>query len=206
MNDETAKTRRRYDRIAPMYDLMEWVAERRAMEAWRSDLWKRVEGRRVLEVGVGTGKNFPFYKPGMDVVAIDFSPRMIERARQRAATLGTQVQIFEMDVQDLAFEEASFDAVVTSCVFCSVPDPVRGFQELLRVLEPGGKGYFLEHVLSTRPGARRLMETINPVVVRMMGANINRQTRSNLQGAGFVVESEEDLWLDIVKLFVARKP
>lgn len=203
---KTQTIRRRYDRIAPVYDLMERAAEHQAMEGWRRQLWERVEGRKILEVGVGTGKNIPFYPAGAEITAIDFSPRMLERAWQRADAATTRVELREMDVQSLAFPDQSFDAVVTSCVFCSVPDPVAGFRELLRVLRPEGRGYFLEHVLSRRAVIQHLMRVANPVVVRMMGANINRGTRANLEKAGFVIESEEDLWLDIVKLFVARRP
>jgi len=201
---KTEQTRRRYDRIAPLYDSMEWLAERSAMSDWREELWSRVEGKRVLEVGVGTGKNIPFYSSGTRVTAIDLSPRMITRARKRAEALKVEVDLRVMDVQSLDFPDQAFDAIVTSCVFCSVPDPVRGFEELRRVLRPEGRGYFLEHVLSERRGARQLMEAINPMVVRMMGANIDRRTRQNLERAGFTIESEEDLWLDIVKLYVAR--
>jgi len=201
---KTEQTRRRYDRIAPLYDSMEWLAERSAMSDWRQELWSRVQGKRVLEVGVGTGKNLPFYSLDTRVTAIDLSPRMIARARKRAEALNVEVDLRVMDVQSLDFPDETFDAVVTSCVFCSVPDPVRGFEELHRVLKAEGRGYFLEHVLSERRGARRLMEAINPVIVRVMGANIDRRTRQNLERAGFTIEREEDLWLDIVKLYVAR--
>ncbi len=201
---ETEQTRRRYDRIAPLYDSMEWLAERSAMSDWRGDLWSRIEGTRVLEVGVGTGKNIPFYSSDMGVTAIDLSPRMLARARRRARALNVEVDLRVMDVQSLDFPDQAFDAVVTSCVFCSVSEPVRGFEELRRVLKPEGRGYFLEHVLSERRGARQLMEAVNPMVVRMMGANIDRRTRQNLERAGFTLEREEDLWLDIVKLYVAR--
>jgi ubiquinone/menaquinone biosynthesis C-methylase UbiE len=202
----TEKTRRRYDRSAPIFDLMDRSAERGFMAGWRRELWSMVEGPRVLEVGVGTGASFPFYRPDLQVTAIELSPRMLERARRRADKAGVQVDLRLMDAQDLEFADGEFDAVVTSCVFCSVPDAVAGFKELLRVLRPQGRGYFLEHVLSHRPVLRQAMRAANPAVVRMMGANIDRTTKANLQQAGFEIVSERDLWLDIVKLFVARRP
>jgi len=200
----TEKTRRRYDRIAPVYDLMQGMAEHRVMRGWRERLWSKVDGRRILEVGVGTGKNIRFYPPGAEVTAIDFSPAMLTRARAVAAQENVAVDLRLMDVEHLELPDSSFDAVVTSCVFCSVPDPVQGFQEIRRVLRPQGRGYFLEHVLSQRAGVTHAMQALNPVVVRMMGANIDRNTRQNLQRAGLSVESETDLWMDIVKLFVTR--
>lgn len=203
-NHGTEKTRRRYDRLAPVYDLMEGMAEHRAMRGWRERLWPLVEGRRILEVGVGTGKNMRFYPPGADVVAVDFSPAMLSRARAAAARENVVADLRLMDVEHLEFPDSSFDAVITSCVFCSVPDPVQGFREIRRVLRPEGRGYFLEHVLSHRAGVRHAMQALNPVVVRMMGANIDRNTRQNLEQAGLLVESEIDLWIDIVKLFVVR--
>lgn len=109
-----------------------------------------------------------------------------------------------MDVQGLAFPDNAFDTVVTTYVFCSVPDPVKGFEEIRRVLRPGGTAVFLEHVLSGMPVVRPAMRALSPLVRPMMGANIDRQTRTNIEAAGLTVESETDLWLDIVKLFVVR--
>lgn len=200
----TERTRRRYDRIAPVYDLMQGMAEYRVMRGWRERLWSMVDGRQILEVGVGTGKNIRFYPPDAEVVAIDLSPAMLARGRATAARENVVADLRLMNVEHLDFPDNSFDAVVTSCVFCSVPDPVQGFREIGRVLRPEGRGYFLEHVLSRRYAIRQTMQALNPVVVRVMGANIDRNTRQNLEHAGLAVESETDLWLDIVKLFVTR--
>jgi ubiquinone/menaquinone biosynthesis C-methylase UbiE len=126
------------------------------------------------------------------------------RAQRGAEQLGSRVDLRLMDVEHLDFPAQSFEAVVTSCVFCSVPHPVAGFQEIRRVLRPDGRGYFLEHVLSQRSVLGPAMRAANPLVVRMMGANIDRQTRDNLESAGLAVESEIDLWVDVVKLFVVR--
>lgn len=201
---ETAKVRRRYDRIAPGYDLMEWVMERRSMSRWREYLWSRVEGQRILEIGVGTGKNIPYHPPDAEVVGIDLSPRMLERARRKAEELESEVDLREMDAENLDFPDSSFDAVVTTCVFCSVPEAVNGLREAHRVLRPDGRMFMLEHVLSGKRMLEPAMHAVDPMVVRMMGAHINRQTRRNLEAAGFVIEVEENLWLDIVKLFMAK--
>lgn len=200
----TRQTQRRYDRLSRYYNLMEWAAERRAFKEWRKRVWSLVVGPDILEVGVGTGKNVPFYPQDVSVTAIDLSPGMLRHARALAERSGAHVDLREMDVQDLAFPDESFDTVVTTFVFCSVPDPVRGFQEIRRVLRPSGRGIFLEHVLSGKPVVRQTMKALSPLVRPMMGANIDRLTRRNIEAAGLTIESETDLWLDIVKLFVVR--
>ena len=199
----TTVTRVRYDRNARRYDRMTCCTER-LMTPGRAGLWQRVRGPRVLEVGVGTGKSFPFYPAGMTITAIDFSPRMIEQAQMRAEQHQIVVELREADVQALPFDDASFDTVIASCVFCSVPDPLLGLRELRRVLVPGGQLLLLEHVLSQRPLLRRIMKVVNPLVVRRMGANINRETVENVRRAGFADLQVEDLWLDIVKRIEAR--
>lgn len=202
--EATRQTRRRFDRNASLYDPMEYLMETRAFRRWRPRLWELVEEERVLEVGVGTGKNMPYYPAHAHVTGIDLSPRMLERAKERAASLGRTPALMEMDVQHLDFSDDSFDAAVSTCVFCSVPDPVLGLKEIRRVLGPGGRLYMLEHVLSHKPVLRRVMNLMNPLVVRVVGANINRQTRNSLAEVGFDVFVEESLWLDIFWLFIAE--
>ncbi len=201
----TATTRARYDRRAHLYDRLTRGSER-VMTPGRAALWQRVRGPRVLEVGVGTGKSFPYYPSGMIITAIDLSPRMLDQARMHAARDRIAVDLREADVQALPFSDASFDTVIATCVFCSVPDPMLGLRELRRVLVPGGQLLLLEHVLSHRPLLGPLMGTLNPLVVRMMGANITRETVENVRRAGFTDLQVEDRWLDIVKRIEARTP
>src|SRR5689334_20948230 len=110
---------------------------------------------------------------------------MLERARTKAQEQDIKVELREADVQALPFKDGSFDTVIATCVFCSVPDPVLGFEEVRRVLAPGGQMVLLEHVLSHRRVLRLLMRILNPLVVRLAGANINRETIENLYRAGF---------------------
>jgi len=197
--------RKRYDRIAPMYDTMEFIAELAGYKKWRKLLWEKVEGTKILEVGVGTGKNFYYYPDKSDITAIDFSEKMIERAHLQAAKLGTHVSLMQMDVQNLKFEDNTFDTVLDSFVFCSVPDPILGLKEVERVCKPGGKVLMLEHMLSANRIVAWIMNLANPMVVRMMGANINRRTVDNVTRSGLKIEKVTELGAGIFKLIEARK-
>ncbi len=198
-------TRDRYQRISQIYDVMEILPERRYI-SWRKRLWSLVRGPEVLEVGVGTGKNMPFYPEGVRVTGVDLTPGMLDRAHKRAAILNREVTLLLGDAQNLDLPEASFDAVVATFVFCSVSDPVLGLRELGRVVKPDGQIFLLEHVRSDKPVVGELMDILNPALVRVTGANINRRTVDNVRRSGLLIERVEDLGLgDIFKLIVARR-
>jgi phosphatidylethanolamine/phosphatidyl-N-methylethanolamine N-methyltransferase len=202
---KTDSTRKRYDRLAFFYDFLEAPLERYRFAHWRSRFTDRIVGNRALEVGVGTGKNLPYYPRNVKITAIDFSHRMIERARKKVLTFGLMVQLQKMDVQQLAFPDNTFDTVFATFVFYSVPDPVAGLKELKRVCRPDGRLLLLEHM---RPGnvlLGMLFDVVNPMVVRMMGANINRRTMDNIKKAGWRILEEEQLSGDIIR-WVEAKP
>lgn len=196
--------RKRYDRIAPFYDIFESPMEFFSFARWRRELIGSATGR-VLEVGIGTGKNLPYYPGGVDLTGIDISPKMLERAKRRASKLGIAVTLAVMDIESQNFPDDTFDYVVSTCVFCSVPDPVRGLAEVARVLKPTGKALFLEHVRSENPFLGRLMDIANPLFNRLIGPNINRRTVSNIKTAGFVILSLENAGSTIVKKIEARR-
>ena len=204
-NMDTEATRKRYNRIAPVYDFMESLIERSRYSGWRQLLWSKVEGNKILEVGVGTGKNFPFYPAGKDITAIDFSEKMLDRAREKAKKQDIEIALRQMDVQNLSFEDDTFDTIVSTFVFCSVPDPIKGLKEIKRVCKPNGKVLLLEHVLSANRFLAFLMNIVNPLVVRTMGPRINRKTVENVSISGLKVEKVTDLAAGIFKLIEARK-
>ena len=203
---ETGRIRDRYDRVAPFYDAMEWFIERRRFTNWRKDLWSRVDGEAILEVGVGTGKNFPYYPHGRDITALDISAEMLKQARRRAHSLGIEVELVNGDAQALPFEDNSFDSAVSTFVFCSVPDAIQGLRELRRVLVPGGQLIMLEHVLSHKPVLRTMMRGLDFLPYHLWGAHIDRETVANVRTAGFEDVVDTNLSLDMVKFIEARSP
>ncbi len=197
--DYTDRIRKRYNRIAFFYNLLEAPMEWMRFGLWRKRLKTKIAGPMALEVGVGTGKNLHHYPPDVAVTAIDFSPWMLSHAKKIASKLDIDVNIHLMDIQHLEFPDNSFDTVFATFVFCSVPDPVMGLRELKRVCKPGGRLFLLEHLRPGNPIMGFLFDMMNPFVVRIMGANINRRTMENIRNAGWNILKDERLSSDIVR-------
>jgi ubiquinone/menaquinone biosynthesis C-methylase UbiE len=169
----------------------------------RAGVFGRPRGGRVLEVGAGTGKNLGYYPAGAVVVASDLSPEMLARARGKAEARPGGVQFVVTDAEDLPFKAGAFDRVVATCVFCSVPEPVRGLREVRRVLRPGGEVILLEH-MRPRGLLGRLFDFLDPLASRLMGPHINRRTLDNIRTVGLVVEQERNVFSDWIKVIEAR--
>lgn len=197
--------RRRYDRLAPWFDSLEGFLEGLIFRRLRKKLWSQAKGEHILEVGVGTGKNFSFYPSQARMTAIDFSPKMLEQAKRKRERKQLDVHLDLMDVQRLYFADNSFDTVVASFVFCSVPRPRKGLKEIYRVLKPGGQLILLEHVLSSNKVMAAVMNLLNPLFVRIFGANINRETLKNVQACPFRSVYIDPASSDMIKLIRAVK-
>ncbi|GBD94988.1 demethylmenaquinone methyltransferase [bacterium BMS3Abin05] len=200
MKTKTEKIQKRYNRISIIFDLMEKPMQKFS-EKWREEIIAEVYGK-VLEVGVGTGRNIPYYPEGVNVVAIDFSEGMLKKAKAKFENTFKNVTFIKMDVQQMDFADNTFDSVLTSCVFCSVPIPVQGLKEIRRVTKPNGKIVMLEHVRSSKRGLGLTMDVLNPLPLYLYGANINRDTLGNLKKAGFNHIDVTDLWMDIFKKII----
>jgi ubiquinone/menaquinone biosynthesis C-methylase UbiE len=199
LNTEQEDVTRRYDRMARFYDLydapMEWMGTRRR----RRRLVAQLEGR-VLEAGVGTGKNIPYYPEDVEVTGIDVSAKMLARAERRARVLGREVSFELADVTDLPYPDGSFDTTVATTVFCSVADPVAGLRELGRVTKPNGRILLLEHVRPRNRVGGLFADVASILTRRIFGFNANRRTEENVRAAGLVVTDvkREGIWRTIV--------
>ncbi|OAI14618.1 methyltransferase type 11 [Methylomonas koyamae] len=202
---DSEQIRRRYDRLAPWFDSLEGILEGLLFRRLRKKLWSQVSGGHILEVGVGTGKNFAFYPDDARITGIDFSPKMLEQAQRKRQRKQIAVDLAQMDVQSLDYADNSFDTVIASFVFCSVPKPRRGLKELYRVCKPGGQVLLLEHVLSSNRFMAFLMNLLNPLVVKTLGANINRETLKNVQACPFRNVYTDPASSDMIKLIRAVK-
>jgi ubiquinone/menaquinone biosynthesis C-methylase UbiE len=192
----------KWDKASGGYDRLSRGAERRWEDVKRESLSK-VRGR-VLFLAVGTGLEVRFFPPGADVTGIDISSGMLRQAAPRATEYDGSFQLTQADVEHLAFPDATFDCVVTSCTFCSVPNPVVGLRELRRVLKPGGELRMFEHT-GSRWFPFNLMLNLMTPVTRQLGPDMNRDTVSNVRTAGFRIHSIRNVYLDVVKIIVAGK-
>jgi ubiquinone/menaquinone biosynthesis C-methylase UbiE len=195
-------TRRKWDAASGTFDFVTFGDDQR-LGPHKRRLFTKMRGR-ILMVAAGTGNDFQFFPPGQDIVAIDISPKMLERAAKKAADYAGKLELRELDVCELPFPDASFDTVATVCTFCSVPRPVVGLRELHRVLRPQGQILMFEHVRSRIGPIGIFLDFMTPIS-RRLGPDLNRDTVGNVQKAGFRIRREENVYLDIVKIIEAVK-
>ncbi len=197
----------RYQRIAPFYDILDLQFERRRYRALRPLLFRGLTGN-LLDAGVGTGRNCPFYPAGAIVSGIDISPAMLTRARRRCPAVSAAGRLYRMDVTRLEFTDHSFDAVVATFLFCVLPDEqqVAALRELGRVVKSGGLIRLLEYV-RPRGTLRRIVSQLwQPWIAWAYGASFDRDTERHVPEAG--LELIENLYVvnDLVKLLTLRCP
>lgn len=187
---------------------MEWPVEHLWYKKWRQKLWQQIHGPKVLEIGVGTGKNIPYYPKEIELTGIDLSSGMLKRAKGLLKDKRKNyVTLKEVDAQDMDFPDNHFDDVIATFVFCSVPDPVRGLQEALRVTKPGGKLHLLEHMKPEQSFLAEIMEKLDAPLHYLSGVHIARQTVENVEKAGWSIEKVQDLTAKgIFKKIEASKP
>ncbi len=196
----------RYRRIAPFYDLLDFPFEFHRYRSLRPLLFEGLSGR-LLDAGVGTGRNLPFYPAGSSVVGIDISLAMLARAeRRRSQSRAAAVELKQMDVTRLEFPAASFDAAVATFLFCVLPDElqVAALRELSRAVKPGGPIRLLEYVRPKGALRRIVARFWEPWMVWAYGAGFDRRTEEHIYEAGLEVLSARYVVADIIKLICTR--
>jgi ubiquinone/menaquinone biosynthesis C-methylase UbiE len=181
----------RWTIMAPAYDRMMRGTEEAGMDAMRRGLVADASGR-VLEIGAGTGANFPHYNGGLEsLVVTEPQAAMVRRLQRAAHEQAPHAQVLRAPAEDLPFEDDSFDTVVSTLVLCGVDDQPRALREAQRVLRPGGRLLFIEHVRADDPGLARRQDRMNWLNRIVAGCDCNRPTLSTIEEAGFTVSELE---------------
>ena len=193
-----------YDRNAAVYDKVLSPVQK-TLSKWRRRLLKDAHGK-TLEIGIGTAKSLSDYPKGVLITGIDSSENMLKYARKRANGYNHIDELLIMDAEDLRFPDNTFDTVVSSCVFCSINNPVKALKEIKRVCKSTGTVYLLEHVRSQKKVIGKIMDILNPISFKLYGDNINRKTYDNLIKAGFETSQieVENVWWDIWQIYRIR--
>jgi ubiquinone/menaquinone biosynthesis C-methylase UbiE len=200
-------TSRRYQRIAPLYDLLELPFEYGRYRRLRRLVFDGLSGR-ILDAGIGTGRNVEFYPRGAEVVGIDISPAMLARAARRLKKSSATIELREMDVTRLDFPAGSFDVAVATFLFCVLPDELQGpaLRELGRVVRAGGTVRLLDYVRPERPLRRAIASLWEPWISWAYGASFDRRTEELLPETGLQLVKAEFVLDDLVKLLTAQVP
>ena len=177
--------------FALTYDRQLARAEDAGLRAMRLRLLAGAGGD-VLEIGGGTGANLPCYGPAVGSLTVtEPEPPMLRRLERRVQDQRPATRVLRAPAEDLPFGDGSFDVAVSTLVLCGVRDQPRALRELRRVLRPGGRLLFLEHVRSADPGTARLQDRVNWLNRLMVCCDCNRPTLDAIQRSGFTVTDLE---------------
>ena len=196
----------RYERIAPWYDLLDLPFELARYRTLRLMLFRGLHGR-ILDAGVGTGRNIPYSPPGAEVLGIDNSPAMLARAERRRRG-ARSVALREMDVTRLDLPDASFDAAVATFLFCVLPESAQApaLRELRRVVRPGGPIRILTYRRPTGRVRHFIARLWEPWMAWAYGAGFDRRTDTHIGAAGLELVDARAVVGDLVWLFELKVP
>ncbi len=206
MDEKTEKIIKKYNRFSYIYDVFEKPMESAMFNRWRSGLISPLKGK-ILEIGVGTGKNLSYYNKEAKVIGIDLSPGMLSKAEERLKqNKNKNIKLIEMDAQNLKFKDNSFDYVICTFVLCSVPDPVKALKEMKRVCKKNGKIIMIEHMLSKHKLIAFFEHLHNPITRFLFGFNVNRKTDENVKKAGLKIKKIQNMaFFDVFRKIEAKK-
>ena len=196
-----------YDRVARVYDLYDAPMDLMGGRRRRRRVLAGASGR-VLEIGIGTGRNLEHYGNGVYLIGVDLSAGMLARSAPRTASATVAVSLVQGNAQRLPFPSASFETVTATCVFCSVADPVAGLREVARVVRRDGRVLLLEHVRPRNRALGWVFDRLSPLTRRLFGPEVNRPTEDNVAAAGLrIVEvRREGIWREISAVIDGSSP
>lgn len=185
-----------YDFFDTPFELFRYRASRRIM---CGDL-----SGRILDAGVGTGKDLPYFGPNAEVTGIDLSEGMLRRAGRRISRCRAKIELKIMDATRLEYPDGYFDACVATFMFCTLPDELQMpvLKELLRVTKPGGQVRILEHRFSQRWWRRLHMKSFAPIVKWAYHSRYDHTIGEAVKASGAKVVEERFVASDIVKMYV----
>ncbi|PYZ93407.1 SAM-dependent methyltransferase [Salipaludibacillus keqinensis] len=175
--------------LPKIYDKLMAPMEKRMFRSIRNSLVGQAQGQ-VLEIGSGTGLNFPYYTSKTDkVTAIEPDITMREQSLKRAQEASLVIDVQEADAERLPFPDDSFDTVIGTLVLCTIPDPDKALAEIRRVCKSDGRILFFEHVRVQQPFLARIQSAVTPLWKRLYdGCHLDRDTLSTIKKAGFSVD------------------
>ena len=200
-------SKHRYQRIARLYDFLDKPFEFKRYQPLRGTMFEGLSGN-LLDAGVGTVRNIPFYPADADVTGIDLSPAMLKRAKKRHAEVGSDATLLEMDALDCSFDDATFDGIVSTFMFCVLDyhQQLPALKELGRILKPGAELRLLEYSYSADPKRRFIMRLWAPWVHFAYGARFDRNTHEYVEQAGLELVDSRFVLMDVIRMIVVRKP
>ncbi|MFZ3576703.1 class I SAM-dependent methyltransferase [Virgibacillus sp. DJP39] len=171
-----------------IYDVAMKPLEKNRFKKIRKKLIDNASGR-VLEIGSGSGINFSYYKNVDQVDAIEPNPEMSKLAQKRIHAADIPIQTHAVGAEGLPFNDDTFDCVVATLVFCTIPNPIKAINEIQRVSKPGAKLLFFEHVRMNQKVLAKLQDGLTPVWKKLCdGCHLNRDTLGLLSKTGIVIE------------------
>jgi len=188
--------------FAALYDGQMRRSEKAGLTAIRQELVAQAAGT-VLEIGGGTGANLPLYPDAVSSLTVtEPDVFMLKRLERRADAVAPAAMVLRAPAEDLPFEDATFDVVVSTLVLCGVDDQLRAVREIRRVLRPGGRFLFFEHVRAGDAAAAKKQDRMNWLNRAVVCCDCNRPTLDTIEAAGFQVTALEHTELPKAPPFV----
>lgn len=191
---------KKFDKQADKY---EKYLQKQQGKMFRSKMFSKASGK-TLEVAIGAGLNMPYYPKSIELIGVDFSPEMLKKARKAAEQYGIRTELQLADVEELDFEENTFDTIVSSGTLCTYEDPLRMLNQFQRWCKPDGQILMIEHGISQFRSITWLQHRLNGLAKRAIGCNMNRDIQRLLKESDLSIEKIDRIMLGSLYLIHAK--